>query len=263
MTKLSATLCSFCAIHEGGIDTLQGRTAWEQGQAGPSSISRSQVLSTPYMAFGKLNLPDKLAFSAAALTLRDHTLIDPSQTAIFLAIPAGSLSTDRAYSISVEEGAPSPALFSATLPSSAVADIAIFHHLKGPNVVSAGGDAPFLSLLEYAILSIGCGKCTEALLLFIDETPEHPYDLSVKRDCVIEDGVTTPSPFALALLLGRMDATQNSMVISLERRQTASCDANRDSDALRGLVRPMQSGLSVQIPVCDGGFIGYISLQHS
>jgi|GEM_PF-5395517 len=268
MTIHPARLCSFCAIHAEGIDTLQGRSAWEQGQSGPSSIKRSQVLPTPYMAFGKLNLPDKLAFSAATLALRDHALVDPSQTAIFLAIPAGSLSTDRAYSISVEEGAPSPALFSATLPSSAIADIAIYHHLKGPNVVSAGGDAPFLSLLEYAILSIECEKCTEALLLFIDETPEHPYDLTAKRECTAEDTFAALSPFALALLLGRSsatqkDTTQNSMIISLERGQSASCDANRDSGAVRGLVRTMQSGLSVQIPVCDGGFIGYISLQHS
>ena len=244
---------SFSVIDADGITTRRGHNNWEDGQTGPQDIKRSQVLSRPYMAFGKLNLPDKLAFSAASLALRDVSVSTPSATALFLGIPEGSLSTDRAYRESIIGGNPSPALFSATLPSSPIADIAIYYHLKGPNVCFAGGDAPFIASIEYALLQLSTGQLEEVLVVFVDE---QRAEMNVSE--------TAPTPYATALFLSSIPPDFPATVITLERLETiteAPSLIENETTLIKYFFALLKKKESLRIPVSVGGFIGYISLQ--
>lgn len=168
MNIRSLAIAGFGLLNDSGYHSLGGSFKWESDQRGPVDIKRSQVLSKMYLGFGKLNLPDRLAFAAAALALPAQ--IDGLTTGITIGIPYGSLSTDLAYMDSVRSGAPSPALFSATLPSSSITDIAIYFGIKGPDRVFTGVTAPVLYALESAGMMIQDGKCDNVLVIGVWET---------------------------------------------------------------------------------------------
>ena len=159
---------SFSSLTAGGIAGPAGIRAWDRGQNGPQDVRRDQVLDKPYVNFGKLMLPDRLAFGAASVALSNCTMANPETTAITIGICAGSLSTDLRYMESVLAGFPSPAIFSATLPSSAITDIAIYFGIKGPNRVVAGNGASGLSALDLACTILACGKASAALWLCVN-----------------------------------------------------------------------------------------------
>jgi hypothetical protein len=161
-------LNSFSALLPDGIYSSLGFIPWTDGQKGPQDVTRRQILDKPYVNFGKLMLPDKLAFGAASLILARYGLPDKEKTAITLGICAGSLSTDLRYMETVAAGFPGPAVFSATLPSSAIADIAIYFGLKGPNRVCAGNAASGLTAFELATLLLQSGKADSALVLSVN-----------------------------------------------------------------------------------------------
>ncbi len=69
---------------------------------------------------------------------------------------------------SMLSGFPSPAIFSATLPSSAIADIAIYFGLKGPNRVIAGNAASGLTAFDLAVSLIETGKAACVLSLSVN-----------------------------------------------------------------------------------------------
>jgi hypothetical protein len=159
---------SFSALLPDGIYGPQGFVPWADGQKDAHDVTRDQVLDKPYVNFGKLMLPDKLAFGAASLILSRYKLPGKETTAITLGICAGSLSTDLRYMETVAAGFPGPAVFSATLPSSAIADIAIYFGLKGPNRVCAGNAASGLTAFELATLLLENGKASAALVLSVN-----------------------------------------------------------------------------------------------
>jgi hypothetical protein len=167
---MSATLyCdSFSALLPEGIITPAGTRPWNTGQAGPADVTREQVLDKPYLSFGKLSLPDRLAFSAASLVLSACPVAERESSGISLGLPAGSLSTDLRYMESVLAGFPSPAVFSATLPSSAIADIAIFFGLKGENRVIAGGAGSGIVALDCACTMLAAGKASSVIVLSVN-----------------------------------------------------------------------------------------------
>jgi hypothetical protein len=167
---------SFAALLPQGIVTIAGTRPWSLGQAGPADVTREQVLDKPYPSFGKLSLPDRLAFSAASLALSACRLGDKESAGICLGLPAGSLSTDLRYMESVLAGFPSPAVFSATLPSSAIADIAIVHGLKGENRVIAGGAESGLVALDCACAMLSAGKARAVVVLSVNAI--EPQDFS-------------------------------------------------------------------------------------
>jgi Beta-ketoacyl synthase, N-terminal domain len=167
---MSATIYleSFSALLPRGIVTPAGTAPWNRGQTGPADVTREQVLDKPYLSFGKLSLPDRLAFSAAALIFSTYPCEDHESAGICLGLPAGSLSTDLRYMESVLAGYPSPSLFSATLPSSAIADIAIVFGLKGENRVIAGDAGSGLVALDCACAMLSAGKVSSALVLSVN-----------------------------------------------------------------------------------------------
>jgi hypothetical protein len=168
---------SFSSLTAQGIAGPAGIRAWESGQNGPQDVRRDQVLSKPYVNFGKLMLPDRLAFCAASVVLSNCAMANPETAAITLGICAGSLSTDLRYMESVLAGFPSPAIFSATLPSSAITDIAIYYGIKGPNRVVAGNNGSGLAALDLACTILACGKASAALWLCVNAV--EPQDIGI------------------------------------------------------------------------------------
>lgn len=157
----------YAMITADGLRSPAGRVPWDADQDGPADVRRAQVLNRIHPGFGKLVLADRLAFAAASLMLTAYEEPVGEQAGICVALPFGSLSTDLRYSESLAAGTPSPALFSATLPSSTVSDIAIIHKLKGPNRVFAHDGLSGLYALESAIHLIACGKTDTMLVLSV------------------------------------------------------------------------------------------------
>ncbi|MBN1757807.1 MAG: hypothetical protein JW863_05790 [Chitinispirillaceae bacterium] len=248
--------CSGCSvIDDSGIRTIGTSRAWEDDQDGPAAIKRAQVLGQPYMAFGKLNLPDKLAFSAASLVLNECSVRDPENTGIFLGIPFGSCSTDLLYRQSVEQGSPSPALFSATLPSSPIADIAIYYKFKGPDAVFPGGDSPLLSAIERAQHLLQRGKLTGALVIFVEETAGNPpgngYRPPFASAVYFEAGGTVPEAFP---------EFSYHLTKKTEPSECTFSDDRSLATVLLDLLHRKKSS-RIAVPVC--GFKGYISLHYT
>ncbi|HUI92302.1 MAG TPA: beta-ketoacyl synthase N-terminal-like domain-containing protein [Chitinivibrionales bacterium] len=167
---------SFSALLPDGIYSMRGVIPWESGQKGAQDVTRRQVLDKPYVNFGKLSLSDRLVFGASSLILSRYPLQSKETAAITLGIRAGSLSTDLRYMESVMAGFPSPAVFSATLPSSAIADVAIYFELKGPNRVCAGDAASGLTALELACLLLDNGKASAALVLSVNAIEPEDFE---------------------------------------------------------------------------------------
>ena len=253
---LASVLCrGYAVIDESGIRTIASSRIWDDDQDGPAAIKRAQVLGQPYMAFGKLNLPDKLAFSAASLVLNECTVSNPATTGIFLGIPSGSRSTDYLYRQSIGQGIPGPALFSATLPSSPVADIAIYYKFKGPDAVFPGGSSALLSAIEWAQLLLRQGKVTGALVLFVEETAGIP------------PGSDHRSPFAAALYLetgipspAAAPEFHYQLTEQVEQTERTMTDDRSLAVLLLDLLCRKQSA-RIAVPVC--GFKGYISLHYT
>lgn len=151
------------AVTSSGIYSATSHKLWDPSQLSIDSIRRDQVLGTPLPLFGKLSFPDKLAFSAASLALEGITDLPQDRSGIAIAVPYGSLTTDMFFMESVLGQLPSPAWFSATLPSSAIADIAIFYKLKGPDRIFCGGNSPVFDALVAASDLIAMGKASVVL----------------------------------------------------------------------------------------------------
>jgi hypothetical protein len=161
-------LSSFSAILEEGIYDDSGLKNWDKDQIGPQDIKREQVLNKPYLNFGKLSLADKLAFSAASLSLTKSDYVNKENMGICLGISTGSFSTDCRYIETVISGFPSPSIFSATLPSSSITDVAIYFGIKGPNRVCANGLDSGITAFELAINLIEFGKTDSVLILIVN-----------------------------------------------------------------------------------------------
>lgn len=200
--ECEARLLSWGALDSGGLHNPGGKTAWKDSRNDPSQVERNQVLAQPFRSFGKLALADRLAFGAAALALSGTTEGNVSTTGISLGIPWGSLSTDLAFRDSIEQGYPSPALFSSTLPSSALTEVAIFFGLKGPNRTLADEDGAGLMALALAIKTLRRGRADAMLALFV-----RAADPAARRREGLPDLATVPNA-SCAFLLGRADGSR-------------------------------------------------------
>jgi hypothetical protein len=261
MDNGNSYITALSILHVSGIHSLNSFTPWEEDQTGPQDIRRKQVLNRPYIAFGKLVLPDRLAFSAASLALQEYQPKDPDNAGLFCSIPHGSLSTDLLYRETVLDGTPSPALFSATLPSSPVADIAIYHHIKGPNTVFAGGEPAFVSALEYAVLNLKCGNLSEALVVHVAEGFFSGRNITDAPEKEIS------SPCAVAMVLSDSATESSSAVnVSLETIDNNGKDlppCPSEWEAVDMLLKALKKSTRVRFPVSHGRFIGYICLRFT
>lgn len=93
--------------------------------------------------FGRMDLLSQLSLLAVEKLGVNFDELPRDRIAICLASPSGSLSTDAEYWKGRDQaGGPSPTLFTYTLPSAPIGEMAIRHRLTGPNLcfVSPGGE---------------------------------------------------------------------------------------------------------------------------
>jgi hypothetical protein len=245
MSVQELVVIGFGVLDTSGYHSLKGSFGWDQDQAGPADVKRSQVLSKLYPGFGKLNLPDRLAFGAASLALPAE--FNGLETGIAIGISGGSLSTDLAYMDSVRAGTPSPALFSATLPSSAITDIAIYFGMKGPDRVFTGTGCPTLFALESAGMMIYNGKCTSVLVIGVWETTE------------------TDHCSAVALYLGHPEWFSSTVRIKMQGDNsiiTDSVNAGEEKEIFLKIGKSLLNRELCRISVSESGWNGYISLTE-
>lgn len=199
-------LQAFSALTTMGMySSKKGYQSWDDDQyESPLNIKRKQVYDKPYTGFGKLNAPDKLAFSASALLLSDFSDVDCENTGICLATTFGSLSTDILFAESIVSGFPSPALFSATLPSSPVSDIAILFNLKGPNRIHVGHYFSGFSVIDSAIQLLSHGKSESMLIVIVNALEKEHACSPFISEC------DDMSPYSFAFLINKKQSGRGS-----------------------------------------------------
>jgi 3-oxoacyl-(acyl-carrier-protein) synthase len=90
--------------------------------------------------FGRMDLTSQLALLAVEPLAGSFEPLTRDRIAVCLAARTSSLSTDAEYWKGRDAaGGPSPTLFTYTLPSAAIGEIAIRHRLTGPNLCFVGG----------------------------------------------------------------------------------------------------------------------------
>lgn len=95
--------------------------------------------------FGRMDLTSQLCLLAVEPLASSLENMARDRIAIVLAARTSSLSTDAEYWKGREAaGGPSPTLFTYTLPSAAIGEIAIRHRLTGPNLCLVGGSQEVL-----------------------------------------------------------------------------------------------------------------------
>jgi hypothetical protein len=114
--------------------------------------------------FGRMDLTSQLALLAVEPFAAHFDSLPRERIAICLAVRAGSLPTDLEYWKGRDAaGGPSPTLFTYTLPSSAIGEIAIRHRLTGPGLCFVSGGE---ELLAEATDLIGRGEADGCVCVF-------------------------------------------------------------------------------------------------
>ncbi len=118
----------------------------------PSVTNTNTVTSADIAAarlgprFGRMDLASQLALLAVEPFVEYFDSVPRERIAICLVARAGSLSTDAEYWKGRDAaGGPSPTLFTYTLPSAAIGEIAIRHRLTGPGLCFVGGSDELLA----------------------------------------------------------------------------------------------------------------------
>jgi hypothetical protein len=205
-----ATIDNAVIINHEGIATPGGLQRWEQQQQGPRDMHREQAVHQPHRSFGKLTLVEKLCFAVAAHLRGETDSLPNHSTALILATTSGSVAVDTEFNRSIADGYPSPALFSATLPSSPLTEIAIFHKITGPNRTICQSHGALVAALRSALLLLGHRKASSALLCY-------------EEGCGVD---TSTAPFAAGFLLrASAGATFEYATTLPPGDQRASCTA--------------------------------------
>jgi hypothetical protein len=141
------TACGF--VDETGYGGSRSATLWER----PPERLRWRLFSrTPFEWFGRMDALSKQA--AVAVELLGLPFLDQGkrrpEMAISLGTEHGSLGVDLEFLQTIgQPGGASPLLFSYTLPSIAIGEIAIRHRILGPNVCfMSGPDSGLLAVWE-------------------------------------------------------------------------------------------------------------------
>ena len=117
-----------------------------------SILAAAQVTETDVRSarlgtrFGRLDLASQMALLAVESLDANFDAWPRERIGLCLAARTGSLSTDVEYWKGRDAvGGPSPMLFTYTLPSSALGEIAIRHRITGPNLCFVGADSVVLA----------------------------------------------------------------------------------------------------------------------
>jgi 3-oxoacyl-(acyl-carrier-protein) synthase len=111
--------------------------------------------------FGRMDLASQLALVAVERLNVPFDTLARDRVGLCLVSGAGSLTTDADFWDSrLEAGGPSPTLFTYTLPSAPLGELAIRHQLTGPNLCLVGGSQ---LALPAAVELIECGEADSCI----------------------------------------------------------------------------------------------------
>ena len=255
--KTPLFLDAFAALLPSGIYSMRGHVPWFEGQTGPQDVLREQVLDKPYPGFGKLHIADRLSFAAAALLFSHYESCAGDETGITLGIPAGSFSTDLQYLETVENGFPSPAIFSATLPSSAVADIAIFFGIKGPNRVFAGTGTSGLCAFDLGMIMLQNHKASTMLVVSVQALePAHTHSPLLPAYAAVENSV-----YAFLLTREKRDNGLNFRVDASFGKSEKTLPEQPGESYFDKLVHLLMEKQNGSISFVTGDYRGHISIE--
>jgi hypothetical protein len=241
---------AFGGVDDRGLHSVAGTRPWDAGQSGPDEVRRDQILDKQYPAFGKLSLPDRLAFAASSIALAPGGTAPLAACGMCLASEYGSFSTDLRYQESIAAGFPSPAIFSSTLPSSAISDVAIYYGIKGPNRVLCGPDA-IVDVFACASRLIAHEKCACALVIVLSAVEAQDRQSPIARRPI----AMTNS--AWAFLLSGIGNDTLRISIAAEPGD-ASAAAKADDVSLYSLARLCMQGAAGEIPLTTPQYRGRI-----
>jgi len=168
MTRVFIAACG--CVDEEGFGSARSWTPWPPS-AGSRRLRWRTLSPRPFDRFGRLDVLCKHAVAAVemlGLPGLDEGATRPD-TALVLGSEHGSLDVDVRFWRSIgEPGGASPKLFSYTLPSTALGEIAIRHRITGPNLcLAAGPDSGLLALWEGAQL-VASGEVPRCLCIACD-----------------------------------------------------------------------------------------------
>jgi len=184
----------------GGSQT--GWTAKPVPAGGPGALRWSAASDAPFDRFGRLDALSKCVLVAAEMCGLPPVAegLGRPDMAVVLGTRWGSLAVDLEFLRSIgAPGGASPALFSYTLPSTAIAEAAIRYRLAGPNLcLLAGAESGLLALWEGLELVAG-GEADGCLCLAGDALGEGEKGSGVfcrngPSGCCAQK---TPDPFSL------------------------------------------------------------------
>jgi len=193
MRPLSITACG--CVNGEGFGNARSWTPWP----GSAPRLRWRTLSArPFDRFGRLDLLCK--YAAAAVEMLGLTPLADGQArpdvALYLGTEHGSLDVDLKFCQSIGgPGGASPTLFTYTLPSTALGEIAIRHGISGPSLcLMAGPESGLLALWEGAKL-VRSGEIARCICIAADAVESlsvaHAYAFLVEAGA--EEGLATVS----------------------------------------------------------------------
>ncbi len=150
-------ITAFGYIDSTGFGDIASHRSWADiGVDNFAQCHWKQLFDSPFDRFGRLDTFSKHVVAAVellGLTMPCDDVKD-NDTAIYVGTEFGSYQVDQQFYKSITQpGGASPKLFSYTLPSTAIGEVAIRYKITGPNLcVSAGKSSGLVALWQSAEL---------------------------------------------------------------------------------------------------------------
>lgn len=220
-------------VDDVGFGGSRKRVTWhEAGAKDLFKVAWRKVSDVPFERFGRLDPLSKcVCIAVEMLGLQPAGVgCGHDDTAVVLGTNYGCLDADLAFIRSLEQtGGGSPQLFTYTLPSMAIGEVAIRHAITGPNLcILAGSESPLATLRE-GMGMIAEGEASRCLCVSA-EAVSRAAAAAVEPD---DTGIVN----ALALLLetrASAAAHQRAWTASVQLRHEQVCpEGSRRFDDLR------------------------------
>jgi hypothetical protein len=167
---------AWSCLDEAGLSRSGRRTTWPAERTAERPLQWSWFSAAPLERFGRLDRLSQYAVAAVELALQDRPLAAEEATgaAVCLGTVYGSAGADCEFLAGAGSPAgPSPMVFSYTLPSAAIGEIAIRHRLTGASLCLAGESVEVgVTLLGEAVRLIQQGEAKIVICIVADAAAE-------------------------------------------------------------------------------------------